>query len=722
MNRQTSNRLSPLIPWIVIAALVVALVIASANVARSATVPTTVDDSANLGTITVERPSSTVRATVPLTVPRAAWRASERVFGLVDAQGATHPVQGEPVVFTSDGNVAVVELIGTSLPPQPSYTVVELGAPSPDGRPLPQGIARDLAGTLPSIVIDGVSTPLQFAPGSFRSGSSMLTRRIFGPHVFGWISVLDGERFAVLDLVLHDAVPQSPTWTFGTVSLASPGKIVTALPEPTMVGNTLLSCGWMRQRQRREFRLAIAEDADTPRALAYLQGAGFGVSSQWTTADAFGPQLLAVANLDHLSFKLPSGQILTGSAAMSASLDRDWILLRDAVQQGLTCGIAVTYGQPGGRVGDYHPNGSTYGGVTSGSGIDQRRGMDLALTGSNAGRLFYLLEHRTYTDRHPVGLYGVDGSVISPNDHAWFPSDVDGAHWQAHTTDPFAIGPVIATPIDAWAAIDYQHLVRRVSGSIVLAWLDHDPIAEHELRLNAWLWYGAMANKMQSALGTAMATPHHGWYWGRGQGWGAYTVAAYLELTAPQRRVALDGWARTALQCYGLFQMPNGIWQAETNSKFSRKAPFNSQFAVAQSIEHGITANAVFCLGRATGVDVHDQIVLAARQGVWRYAWTGGPNGGSTNAQFAVRPIAYGGTPFDVIPAGMVANGTDSWQIGSTLAYARLLEPNDPDIAAALHAYCAGAADELGWLRTRKWDNLTNREPMLLALQRTGNP
>jgi len=529
----------------------------------------------------------------------------------------------------------------------------------------------------PTISVDGSPLPLAYAGGAYRLGTARATREFSGRHAFGWVTVLDGSDVVLVDIVLHDADPGSDVWTFGAVTIG-PGQVVTALPEPTLSGNALLSCGWMKQRQRREFRVALVSGAgDVPEALALLSGAGWGVSDQWTRVDAYGPQQLAVADLSHLT-------------DMASRLRSDWARLESFVRSGQTHGVGVTEGQPGGLIGDYSPRGARYGGLTSGTGIDQ------------LGRLWYQLVHRTFTDRDAVGLYGPRGQPIDPAAKGWTPNGSDPGAFSSNAK-PFG-PPSKTTPIDVYGAIDYQHRARVTKPGQVLAWLDNDPIAKRALELDALL-------SMRAWPPPTIAQPGLGAHLGRAHGWHLDTVAA-ARATSTRFRSEYDAWGAKAVKTYRDAQMSNGIFQADVVSKNFKGAPFNSQHAIEQTIELGIGVNGLMGMRGSMGLDVDALVVAAARDGVSRYLWSGGGT-----VQFAaVRPVS-GGPAYAAIPAGM-SKGHDTWQVGSSLAYWRLLRPNDAASFAAIKAYCGGAADPLAWLRAQRYGNITNREPMMLALQR----
>jgi hypothetical protein len=644
------------------------------------------------GDVRVSIPSEHVRACVPLDPP-VALDPDQRVFAFRAPDGREYPAQAEPVVFSPDGRVRVVELSARCFSSS-RYEVIDIAAPVADTRPAPLAWARQFGMKPPTISVDGAPLPLAYAGGAYRLGSARATLEFAGAHAFGWVTLLDGSDVALVDLVLHDADPGSQVWTFGAVTIG-PGEVVTALPEPTVTGATLLDCGWMRQRGRREFRVALAPPGNAQaraEALDLLAGAGWGVSAAWGRVDAYGPQQLAVADLSHLT-------------DLASRLRSDWSRAEYAVRNGLQWGVAVTYGSPGGTLGDYPVWGARYGGVTSGSGIDQRRGMDLALTGEPLGRLAYQLEHLAVTSRHAIGFYAPRGRPLDPAASSWQPSSVSAGEFVGQR-QPFP-PPSTSTPLDVYDAIDWQHYARRSKASQVLAWLDNDPVAKRELELSALLWCRAW-NGAAIANGPAGIGAHLG----RAHGWGLDLVASARATCGDEsRRSVFDAWAVQSAAAYARAQMQNGIFQADTVSKNFKNSPFNSQHAIEQTIELGIGVNGLMGLRGSIGLDVDAQVVRAARDGVSRYLW----NGSSTWQFAAVRSVATPPVVYDVIPAGLV-KGSDSYQVGSALGYWRLLHPNDGAALAAINAYRAGVADPL----KLSYSNVVSRnvEPMMLALQR----
>jgi hypothetical protein len=664
------------------------------------------------GKVTVAVPDRVVRVTVPVNPP-VTFNRSSCPFGFEISGGTIVPAQWEPVVFAPDGRVRVVELLAI-LPKAVSYSVVPCSL-RPAGPAQPGPWARSIAGSGLTLDVDGLTQALEWRQHPTKNGSTWITREFYGDHVFGWAHFIAGEDVVLVDLVLHNGAPGSDVWTFGAVDIG-PGTVTSVLPEPRVAGSRLLTCGWMPQRTRREFRLALTKDATgIARARELLSGAGWGVSDQWTQVEAYGPQQMRLADLSHLTAKVGT-QTVFGVEALRATLRGQWNGASQAVLNGWTWGIGTTYGQPGGTIGDYPVWGVAYGGVTGGGGIDQWRGMELALSGEPTGLLFYQLEHLAITSRHRIGLYSDTGNPIDPKSRGWRPDIVDGGRWVKGTPNPFPV-PSRTTPLDGYAPLDWQHGARRASGSIVLAWLANDLLAQRELALNGWLWMRAFEGRAAGIVAMGKANPSHGSELGRAHGWGNHIVAAaYATGAGGSNRVAWEVFAAVVAEAYERTQMPNGVWQAAIDTKFSRDAPYNNQHAVQQTIELGIGANGLMGLRGSFGLAVEQQVIRAAREGVSKYLWTGPVLGGGTWQFAAVRPYPYSSTPYSTIPTGMHSAGQDSWQIGSTLAYWHLLDPS-PSSSLAIRRYCQGAADPLAWLRKQNFNNLTNREPMLLAMQ-----
>ena len=663
----------------------------------------------DLGTIRVAKPGPVLRATIPLP-PAGVAGGYEFDSGFcpveVESAGSWIPAQWEPVIRDGAGRVTVVEVIAI-VQPQPLHRARLRSPATRDGNPRPIGVARALAEVPPDVLVDGQSAQLAYKAKRSRSGISAVTREFYGEHFYGWVTSFTGQAYSVVEMVVHDGKPGSNVWEFGTVELGGTHPMVHGMPEPTLGPRQLLQCGWMKQRQRRELRFAIAQDAAAAQAAtAHMEGAGWGLSDQWWQRSAWGPQALRLPTLSHLP----------NAVGRCAS---DWTKLRDAVVNGTAHGIGASWGAPNWGVGDYSPSGSSYGGVTGGGGIDHYRGIELLASGDPRGLQFYRLEHRTITDRHPIGLYSQWGNPIDPKQYGWKPSAVSGSGWVAKTTNPFPAASR-STPIDPWMAIDFQHLARRVSGSVVLTWLDNDFVAKRELQLNAVLWLRAVDGATAALLSSASANPGQGAKQGRADGWGAYTVAAAWACAAPHERDPdAAAWAASWATAMARLQMPNGIWQAlGTESKLVRDPPYSSQHSAAQAIEHGILANGLYSVHRAFGIPgAAEPLLRAARDGAWRYAYSGAPGNGFTVANFAVKPLPSG-APYAAIPAGKSSTSADGWQIGSLLAHAALLNPGNVELAQAMRAYCGGPAnDPLAWLRARGWENATNRLPMLTAAQ-----
>jgi hypothetical protein len=216
------------------------------------------------------------------------------------------------------------------------------------------------------------------------------------------------------------------------------------------------------------------------------------------------------------------------------------------------------------------------------------------------------------------------------------------------------------------------------------------------------------------------ATPGHGTDWGRAHGWGWHLTAAAYSIANGKARAQFAPYLDKAVRVYLASQMVNGIWQANASNKEADKPPFNSKYATAQTIELGIMAHGLMAilgsydLAPKLRAAVQDAIVRAGREGVWKYLW----DGGSTWQFVAVRQRPYEAEPFAKLPDGLNSGGKDSFQIGSTLAYARMFAPKDAELAKAVRAYTQGSASPLTWLKSKGFENLGNRLPLIYVEQR----
>jgi hypothetical protein len=695
-------------------------------------------------TISVAMPGSIVHATVPLP-DGFAWDDKTTPLSVHNPDGSVAPTQWERVVWSPKGEVRVAEIIAR-VKPGSSYSVV--AAPQSDAAPSMTEFASAMLAAPPVITIDDKALITKYRPEDARNGSVEITREFSGEHVFGWVTARVGDEFVLVDFVLHDATPGSAPWFFASAQLVPPegASVVYGMPEPQAQGAHIVppradgKLNFIEQRGRREFRIAIAAKGHDQEARSALIGQGFGVASTWTSVPAYQPQQLALPDLAHLGPQL--AQQARGA----------WSQISKAVANGTSFGIGTIPGlapgernAQGTRVGFRHAFGAKYGGITGGGMVDQWRGMELAQSGEPQSLLALQLEHRMLSDRHAVGLYTADGDAIRPEDFVdaqgkplgnWSLSPVDG-RFDSGKDGAFKLAserelgvaaekvPDDYAELLSYAPIDYQHGIRRWSSSITLAWLSNDMIARREITLNARLWCAGMwsQGRLDQELAHDEATPGHGTDWGRAHGWGWHLTAAAYAIANTKERAQFATYLDKAVRVYLASQMVNGIWQANANNKEADKPPFNSKYATEQTIELGITAHALMAilgsydLAPKTRAAVQDSIVRAGRDGVWKYLWDGGPDGGGTWQFVAVRERAYKSEPFAKLPDGLNSGGHDSFQIGSTLAYARMFAHGDGELAKAVRAYTQGAASPLAWLKSKGFENLGNRTPLIFVEQ-----
>lgn len=509
---------------------------------------------------------------------------------------------------------------------------------------------------------------------------------------------------------------------------------------------------FVRQRARRVFRFVIHRAGEAVRARRLLEQEAFAVADPGMVQTATGGQTLW--SWESIYGYFPQGHALPLSA-LRAGASPAALAARPFGGGKWPIWDALQHGKPmpswanSGAAGPFHPYSISYGGGTGGEGIYQVDGIELAATGDRNILHAYMAVQRMNMDRTPIGLYDVDGHVVDHEDFngGWvlYQPDLFGkgaeGEWafsaapQWRRDQVYAAGqePTYEGYLRSFSAYDFQHLVRGTSGSVVLAWLDRDPLAWEELetvgelsRMWAHEGHGALAAAYQSSQNF----PGKGAAGGRDDGWAWLAVHARQQLLPrtkdfEARRARLSSWLAISGAVVTRSQLPTGFWQAMDSPNDKPFKQLDGSSAVSQAIENGIFSAAVAALARTTGIGAYAACLLDAALGLWRFHWSPG-----TSAAWrirAVRPVnpalpAYDSRD-DVPPtAHLPAWDVDNTQIGNVLAAGLRQAQATFDTAAqqellqAISALLGGAAKPVEALKANLLSLLEDRAALLRVL------
>ena len=472
------------------------------------------------------------------------------------------------------------------------------------------------------------------------------------PHLMGvhaYFTEWASEPFFSLDLRIHnahsghdagdpidDALGQMYFESF-ELQLPAGWVVLNAFPDPFMGapvdegterawpivapigGGTMHVMPAMSQFHR---RLVVAKAGQEARAIAYLREEGLGFCragpsptggelwSWWNRDTArYFPQKHRLPSLDHVN--------------------QDSLRAQDDQQLGVRA-QQVTDGSTGPwptqsiGLGFAHPWGIEQGGMVSGLEIHLYEGLTTASAASNSGYRFSQLVHRMLCDRQKNVLFDANGMPtrmeewVVPHSQGpilpvwWFGGPI---LWAA---DPFGITTSPSFQRDAvvalgrmppwegtflaYESIDAEHLIRYTRMAKALAWLGNDALAKDDLRGQAEgvrMGYNMYRQDHypQGVIVTGMyfdrryADQHPGWglSYGRAEGWGLDTMCAAYSLGDPQWRAEVRPWFDLVIDLLRDGQTDcTGIIQATPLTNV-----FNAQYRCRQSIEAGISENAI---------------------------------------------------------------------------------------------------------------------------------
>ena len=666
-------------------------------------------------------PSFVLHGTFP--IPPRPFDRDVCPFSVIDPAGNTIPAQWELVARMEDW--MVVELRARVQNPgwsgQKTFKVIENPSISHarDFDPAmlrmllnPNSIrlrVRDQSGKDWTLPVAGVSSGTQF----HRLGSvSLMARNGFETPMGGlqvWIGLDATEQEVELILNWHNGgLPAKPDVYFRWMQLLLPSgwTFTPVLPDPAIQAPYLVKADdhVLPQRMQRSFRLVVHRVGTSPN----LREEGFAVGD-WSLGGYF-PQAIALPDLSHTSFSLTTQK------------NDDFNRLKNLLPT-VPGETPVSFLWPA--------QGVYYGGMTSGTDIDQFEGVAIAWSGQVDGILSTFVEQLRYASRHMGCIYEADGDPIELDDFLnpnrtkpwvvfnsrFYGSPPQDAPFFFSRTGP-GVGTASYDPM-IFEPIDSQHLIRRTKANKVLVWLLNDPLAKLYVQMDAEI---ARMTMYEGPGGTIVvpSTPALGTEWGRGEAWLGDVMAAAFAVSDDAWRVRNAAWFVQYTRVLKTAQMPNDLFSAIDHGKIAEEAPYGSNgtanYFAHRSNEQVYLMQALLGAQEVAGIDCHDAIRRAG-EGMWKYAWKPGQSG--PLERYPAGPV--GGPRFSSrsqFPPGLTSTvPIDSWHVATALGMALREGAN---MAPALQAYtqtnslAAAKAKFLSWGTT----NLSNRANALALLQK----
>jgi hypothetical protein len=731
-----------------VGALLASLLLAPSLLARPQADPTPVVPHGPVLRVTPSATEYVAHGTLPLP---DGWTFTEACpFGL-RRQGLVYPCQWSPVAYTSSGQLAVVELAavvpgvpgGAAAGPVTYEVVQSSGAPYPyvpTWAPAGTLLTAGLAGQVWLRVLDShgnvyaglVSQPFEWDTStveySGRARGVYATRgRLFKlsgapnalPYLGGfhaWFTVHAKDSTLELDLQWHNATvgpvaEMAGDILFEKVELILPSgwRSLSKWPLPT-AGSTyetnligaqrtvvelirdVSTPHVLRQRGRLTWRTVLHPKNDGTQATKRKEQVGFGVVRGETRGwqDAQCARWLAQQTL------LPD--LTHWQKSFAAELTQQ----RQDIETALTQGTPYLYNGVG-QMGPYHSYGSSYGGMTGGSEIDQTPGAPLMWTGSTDGLLATQMLHRMVLDRQYGWFFDTKGELLLADDledpAGKLPVDiysndfinlnyvgalgfelVPDTYGGVSPRPPYEDALIGTTPFNGLEQHDAQHGVRATWPLKVLVWAANDRMARHDLIAQAALWqmefHDGPDGRLSDMQQWAQAHPHVAGEFGRGEAWSVDGVAHWYALLAPGQREFLEPWFQKVVSTLETLQSPLDVFYGNRYGKITEYYAFNKQFAIVQWYEHAILQHAIACLLESWAPTPAlrtklERFLVEGTLAIWKVGWKPGTDG--SYDQQAVAPIdpalpAY--SSVSQIPATGVGGGPTNDQFAGPLAYA----------------------------------------------------
>jgi len=389
--------------------------------------------------------------------------------------------------------------------------------------------------------------------------------------------------------------------------------------------------------------------------------------------------------------------------------------------------------------------GNPSGNDTSGQDMWNHYHVEVAHDGDPDALLAVQIQAQRNHARHPAGIFLANGDPITPDDLIPSPAPQNGTPWfypnfvfssrsgggppedapfDFHLFEPAPGSPGIgAAPYEAelvrWKPNNEQHFVRTFKDSHTLVWLDNDPLARLDSRMEGvmarMVKWGGPGGELVAGFG-GPGDSIAGWGAGKGITDGrdeAFEATAicfqYAIATDPLERTRLGEWLDLYSSSQRSVQMPSGFTQATHASKVNTAAPLGGAYFGASNLEASFIATALQGIRETVervDADALRRLVVDIGKGQWRYAWwrPGGVPARAPLSNFPVGPLDKLNPSGSLVrytsqaewPSSVVAEITsyieenpfflDNFQVGAALGYWIFLQSMAVEAATATTA------------------------------------
>jgi hypothetical protein len=454
------------------------------------------------------------------------------------------------------------------------------------------------------------------------SGPVVMQRRTTMPHAESWITFFNDSPAVRIDAIFHNARPGSPEEVLGILRERPlpPGWEVTwVIVEPLGSPNAEIGDGashFFPQRAQRIVRAVLAPKGYTNWTEAHPGYGWATVPSLWQSTSAWAPHFISTPDLSWLSgLKMKQG----------GAYHEIW----QALKSGAQYPPAGNYPHAT-RHGFFHPQGSTEGGMTGGSGITYGPAGDIVQTGSQDALMHAFYQQRMWRDRDRTACIEPDGEPstyegrrveidsnkirFSSDDYGRFDKSgsvtLDGSfNWSKQIPAPASAE---RTALLSFESVDCAHRIRTTYWDLALLQLANDPISRYLIRMDGELarmsWHSAHrddGDRFAAQAGIGLNRD-------RILGWQLHAMAAAHCAGGNALRTRFyDDLLDAASTCFNA-SVHGPTLCALASGKQVSPAPYNNLYAVCVSIQEGLLTQGFVAAARAIGVHLQMAPILRA--------------------------------------------------------------------------------------------------------------
>jgi hypothetical protein len=437
-----------------------------------------------------------------------------------------------------------------------------------------------------------------------------------------WYTFFTNSPAVRVDSIIHNANPGDlERYDASLYGFTVPDEwdVLWVIVEPLATEGGFISDGephFFPQRAQRIVRAVLAPKGYQGWTEAHPGYGWATVPSLWQSTSAWAPHFISTPDLSWIPYL---------KVRQAGALQEIW----QALNSGTQYPPAGNYPHAT-RHGFFHPQGSTEGGMTGGSGITYGPAGDIVQTGSQDALMHAFYQQRMWRDRDRTACIEPDGEPstyegrrveidsgkirFSSDDYGRFDKSgsvtLDGSfNWSKQIPAPPSVE---RTALLSFESVDCAHRIRTTYWDLALLQLANDPISRYLVRMDGELarmsWHSAHrddGDRFAAQAGIGLNRD-------RILGWQLHAMAAAHCAGGNALRARFyDDLSDAATTCFRAMSRGPTLC-ALTSGKQVSPAPYNNLYAVCVSIQEGLLTQGFVAASRVIGASVPNADILRA--------------------------------------------------------------------------------------------------------------